>query len=240
MTKKKKIILISLAVTLALALSVGGLVYAKVIHQNVGGDKLIGVGEMGTDEPESYGPVFMHSRSWDTQFIITNPNCNEEDYLTIHWVALIASDEHCIFEGTPEDLDDLEYMDIELIPDYIDFDENGYAILTPHQTLQLSIADIIACICGDSRGYIISSPLDKYTLDITWSGAADWQWWRWAEARPLTGLQKEKCWYVFGEYMDDEEGYWDFGLAISEAKMKVFRSRIPFSKGEMSVNICYA
>ena len=80
MTKKKKIILIAVAVTLALAVGVGGFVYAENnnhYHEETGGNKLLGVGEMGT-EFDSYGPVIMHSRSWDTQFIVTNPNCERD------------------------------------------------------------------------------------------------------------------------------------------------------------------
>ena len=224
MTKRKKIILISLAVTLALVMSVGGLAHA-VTHLDVGGNKLIGTGEMGT-ESESYGPVIMHSRSWDTQFIVTNPNCDMP--LTIHWVALIAGEdiyvewdgngpywyaEQPIHEGPPE-------IWGGFVPE----------VLTPHEVWQFSIADFIAALeDGDGRGWVIEgSEVGKYSLEITWSGARYWQWWRWAEGRPLTGWAKEKCWYVFQETMD-MDGYWDFGMAISEAEMELFRSRIPFA-----------
>ena len=245
MTKKKKILLISVAVTLVLVLTVGGPVYAQLTHQNVGGDKLIGTGEMGTDYYSIYQSVSFpveQYRSWDTQFIITNPNC--EDYLTIEWVALIAGEysdrwdpEEVIAEGTPEDWWEHIYgmwgpPDGDSWPDWL------YRLeipdeLTPHEVWQVSIAELIAAVAYEPAGAgeaIEDYDLNKYTLEITWSGALYWQWWRWAEARPLIGWAKEKCWYVFFDYLEGPVTH--FGMAMSEAEMDVFRSPIPFSEGE--------
>ena len=207
MTKKRKIILISLAVTLALAVGVGGFVYAVTNgnnnhvyeHEETGGNKLLGVGEMGYYDDVLWGQY----QWWDTQFIITNPNCERD--LTIEWVALIdregAFGESVIYEGPPDGP----------IPD----------TLGPHQTFQVSIAELM--------GLGPDIPLDKYTLEITWSGArySGWWWWGyWRSGRPLTGWQKEKCWYVY--YPDGEWGFVP-GFAISEAEMELFHSRRPFS-----------
>jgi uncharacterized membrane protein len=75
-SKRKKIILIGVAVTLALVLGVGGLVQAfDHEHMETGGHKLVGVGEMGYYDFEYMG----QHQCWDTQFIVTNPNC--ERYL---------------------------------------------------------------------------------------------------------------------------------------------------------------
>ena len=231
MTKKRKIILIGLAVTLALSVGVGGLVYAQFEpyfdHANVGGNKLLGVGEMGYDT-YSVGGIhlvntngnggFDQDQWWDTQFIVTNPNCERE--LTIEWVALIAGEdvwvkdnggyyawyaEDVIYEGTPDDWEGF-------VPPY----------LTPHEVWQFSIVDFIADYKVYDRENVQSDfSLSKYTLEITWSGAryTGWWWWGyWRSGRPLTGWQKEKHLYIlqWGE---------DFpGVTISEAEMKILPS----------------
>jgi len=215
-TKKRKIILISLAVTLALSVGVGGLVYAKIDgHEDTGGNKLLGVGEMGYAyyewEFDGYGNQYQW---WDTQFIITNPNCERE--LTIEWVALIDSDEYVIFEGTPEDWYWCYFMSVE-IPE----------VLSGHKTFQVSIAELIAAYDDEDPEYVMDDyNLDKYTLEVTWSGAhySGWWWWGyWRSGRPLTGWQKEKCLYNSGVAGERHGGY-----TISEAEMKLFHSRRPF------------
>ncbi len=236
MSKKKKIIMISLAVTLALAVGVGGLVYANGFpypHEDVGANKLIGVGEMGWDEFDGYWDQY---QEWDTQFIVTNPNCEQD--LTIEWVALIAGEdvyvdwdgdgpywyaEDVIFEGTPQDWYD--YAGI-MIPGN-EYSELG--VLSPHEVWQVSIAELVAGVEDDyPAGVIEDCDLGKYTLEITWSGAYYSWWWRWGKVRPLTGWQKEKCWSEFEWGLDG--GYPSF--AISEAEMKNFESRTPFSVPE--------
>ena len=222
MTKKKKIILISLAVTLALAVGVGGLVYAQVIyeHEDVGGNKLLGVGEMGY---YIYG-YWDQYQAWDTQFIITNPNCDQD--LTIEWVAVIAGEDVGMFsaeevlgEGTPADWN--EWFGEEIVP---------YE-LSPHEVWQIRLSELIACACyGLEPDYWVHEhPLGKYTVEVTWSGAyyTGWWWWGyWRSGRPLTGWQKEKCWSEFnwGEYFP--------AFSISEAPMELFHSRTPFEPGE--------
>jgi len=235
-SKKKKIIMVAVAVTVALAVGVGGLVYAgngfpfPFDHEDVGGNKLIGVGEMGYDD--YMGPYWDQDQWWDTQFIVTNPNCEQE--LTIEWVALIAGEdvypyddgdgpvwyaEDVIFEGTPGDWYD--YAGI-MIPGNAN-SEPG--VLSPHEVWQVSIAELIAGVEDGPPPEILPDYyyLSKYTLEITWSGAYYSWWWHWGRVRPLTGWQKEKCVSdFFGEQM-----YYDF--AISEAEMKNFESRTPFS-----------
>jgi len=245
-TKKRKIILISLAVTLALVLGVGGLVYAVTNgnnnhvyeHSDVGGNKLIGVGEMGYEDftfgggipgpTEAY--VYLGEiRGWDTQFIITNPNCDKD--LTIEWVALIAGEdtgdwaaEDVIFEGMPEDWFWCSDTSVE-IPE----------ALSGHEVWQGSIAELLYMVVYGSEpddatlyGFIASLDLNKYTLEVTWSSAdyTGWWWWYRVRVRPLTGWQKEKCW---SEFM------WNGSFpsfAISEAEMKNFESRTPFALPE--------
>jgi len=223
-TKKRKIILIGLAVTLALAVGVGGLVYAQFPdHEDVGGNKLIGVGEMGYEDftfggiPGPTGDYVYYGeiRGWDTQFIITNPNCEQD--LTIEWVALIAGEdtddwdaEEVIFEGTPDDWYWCSDTSVE-IPE----------VLSGHEVWQVSLSELL-------DEYPHDLELNKYTLEVTWSGAryAGWWWWGyWRDGRPLTGWQKEKCWSEF-----EENGWEEYfpSFAISEAKMELFPSRRPF------------
>jgi len=243
-TKKRKIILIGLAVTLALAVGVGGLVYAQFPdHEDVGGNKLIGVGEMGYEDftfggiPGPTGDYVYEGeiRGWDTQFIITNPNCEQD--LTIEWVALIAGEdtgdwdaEEVIFEGTPEDWYWCSDMSVE-IPE----------ALSGHEVWQGSIAELVFMYVYGSEpddaalyGFIASLDLNKYTLEVTWSGAryTGWWWWGyWRSGRPLTGWQKEKCRHMMWGYAPGLGGMpVEYpGLTISEAEMKVFPSRRPFS-----------
>jgi len=226
-SKKRKIIMISLAVTLALAVGVGGFVYANGFpfdHEDVGGNKLIGVGEMGYDVYDGY---WFQEQWWDTHFIVTNPNCEQD--LTIEWVALIAGEdvypsvggdgpywyaEDVIFEGTPDDWYDytVGYIDI---PGNV---ESELGVLSPHEVWQVSIAELL-----DYSPYELD--LSKYTLEITWSstGYTTGWWWYRGRVRPLTGWQKEKC---VSDFFGAQIG---FDFAISEAEMKNFESRTPFS-----------
>ena len=231
MSKKRKVILIVVAVTLALAVGVGGLVYANYglgPHEETGGNKLIGVGEMGNYD----GAFFSGIQYWDTQFIITNPNCEQD--LTIEWVALIASDDACgwpaeevIFEGTPEDW--YSYFDIEIPGN--EFSVRG--VLSPHEAWQVSIAELIGGVVGwYPNGIIDDCDLGKYTVEVTWSGAyyTGWWWWGyWRSGRPLTGWQKEKCWSYFDWSVEGITGEYLLDFAISEAPMELFHSRQLFS-----------
>ena len=236
MTKRKKIILIGVAVTLALSVGVGGLVYAVSFdtyfdHADVGGNKLIGVGEMGYyyyDE-EGYWDQY---QEWDTQFIITNPNCDRD--LTIEWVALIAGEdngyflaEQVIAEGTPDDWEDWTEGDILIPGNNGDYD----GVLSPHEVWQVSIAELVGAVVGEDPYYVPGDfNLDKYTLEVTWSGAryTGWWWWGyWRDGRPLTGWQKEKC---VSDFMWGEPEF--PGFAISEASMELFHSRTRFEPGE--------
>lgn len=243
MTKKRKIILISVAVTLALVMTVGGLAYAALLHRDLGGHKLIGVSEMGFEDFEFEGGIlgpteaytyYGETRGWDTQFIIINPNCERD--LTIEWVALIAGedtedwDAGVIFEGPP---------DGEFIP----------KDLSPHQVWQVSLAEFIYRIehgplPSDAELYyfIASQELNKYTLEVTWSGVRYSWWWGWQRGRPLTGWQKEKCRHTMyglsqfevpglpGEFLESPAEF--TSLAISEAEMKLYPSRMRFSPPE--------
>jgi len=190
-TKKRKIILIGLAVTLALSVGVGGLVYANYglgPHEDGGGNKLIGVGEMGYEDftfggilgPTGFYVYDGEIRGWDTQFIITNPNCERD--LAIEWVALIAGEdtddwdaEDVIFEGTPGDWFWCSNMNIE-IPE----------VLSGHEVWQSSIAELVCMMVSGSEPtdeelylFIADQDLNKYTLEVTWSGARYTGWWWW-------------------------------------------------------------
>lgn len=241
MSKKKKIIVISVAVTLALVMTVGGLIQAfDHEHMETGGHKLIGVGEMGYYDPELdlgawWGCLYQR---WDTRFIVTNPNCDKD--LTIEWVALIAGEDVCcdfddgpcwdaedvIFEGTPDDWYD--YTDENTIGPVIEIPgnkESERGVLSPHEVWQVSIAELIAGV-EDYYTYEVIEDCDvsKYTLEVTWSGAY-YSWWLGWRTRPLTGWQKEEC----RGYFDSECWSDNFpSFAISEAEMQLFPSRVPF------------
>jgi len=227
--RKKKLILIGLAI--ALAVGLGGLAYAQVMpeHQRVGGNKLIGVGEMGY---VTYGLGGQYEW-WDSNFIITNPNC--ERYLTIEWVSLIASEdvysgayglvwqaEEVIAEGTPEQWG-------------IATDANIPPELSPHEVWQVSIAELFADLEGgqDPDYFMDNYELSKYTLEVTWSDEMwrGWWAWRWGYGRPLIGWQKEKCWTAS---VNNEVVFIGGlpGFAISEDEMLVFPRRTSFRAGE--------
>jgi hypothetical protein len=251
---KKKIRLISIIVAAALAVGVGGLVYAvqPPPHTDNGGHKLIGVGEMGYEnfsfggDGSITGPTLVYHyqgeiRGWDTQFIITNPNCAEDDYIDIEWVALIAGEdtdpgcwnadydaEEVIFEGTCDDWS-FEYgIDVP-------------CELSGHEVWQVSIAELLYEIEDNSYPtddpmydedlyyFIAGMDLNKYTLEVVWTGVNYGGWWGfrdWQGGRPLIGWQKEKCrcmMYGNMSYPGDVQIPVEFpGLAISEAPMEVF------------------
>jgi len=239
LSKRKKIIIIAVSVTLALVMGVGGLIFAKNgDHEETGAHKLIGVGEMGYEDFEFSPPILGPTedyyyegeiRGWDTQFIITNPNC--EKYLTIEWVALIESDEDLIAQGMPKDWNN--FFEGDVIP----------LELSPHEVWQVSLAKLLYMlehhgnVPSDNELYlfIADEDLDKYTLEVTWSGVS-WSWWSgWGKLRPLTGWQKEKCRHMMwgtaeplGPTMPVEFP----GLTISEAEMQLFPSRMGFKGGE--------
>jgi hypothetical protein len=249
---KKRIKMISIIVAVALAVGVGGLVYAYTVlpsfdHTDQGGHKLIGVGETGLelfgfygegsiDGPSGYYHYDGEVRNWDTQFIITNPNC--EQYIDIEWVALIAGEDTCdfdpeevIFEGTPEDWD---YCPGISIP----YDLSG------HEVWHVSLAELLYAIedgtyaPGDPEYdedlyYFISGLADvnRFTLEVVWTGVDYGGWWGWRDwqgGRPLIGWQKEKCRYITwgSAYEQDVEFP---GLTISEAPMEVFPGCNDFS-----------
>jgi hypothetical protein len=237
-SKRKKIIVIAVSVTLALVLGVGGVAYAVIMpHMELGGHKLIGVGEMGY-EYENFDGYWDQYEEWDTQFIVTNPNCDKD--LTIEWVALIAGEdvgwkgghrwyaEEVIFEGTPDDWYD--YTDENTTGPVIEIpgnEESERGVLSPHEVWQVSIAELIAGFDDYDPEGIISGgyELSKYTLEVTWSGVPYLLWFGWAKDRPLIGWQKEKYFSYF------DAGVWGGafpGISISEAEMQVFPSRVPF------------
>jgi len=186
LSKRKKIIIIAVSVTLALVMGVGGVGYAMT-HTDWGGHKLIGVGEMGNTSD----PNWSQYQEWDTWFTITNPNCDKT--LTIEWVSVIDQDENPVWEGP------------------------GPGELSPHEVWQLSLA-------GRLPGEPDTLPLKKYTVEVTWSGAAYSWWLGWGRVRPLIGWQKEKCWSEF--HWDGWE--YDFpAFSISEAPMQLFPSKMP-------------
>ena len=200
--------MISVAVIVALVTCLSGLVFANdgspCDHSDAGGDKLIGVGDMGHNSLAPWHHI------WDTEFIITNPNCESE--LEIRWVSLIRSDESVIFAGPPSELD---------LPD----------VLSGHQTIQLSIAEIVAEVCDSSQvDVMVNSEADKYTVEIIWTKAYYSSYSRYysrsydrSDIHPLTGWQKEKVWYEAGD---------NVGMAISEAEMKLFTGGGRFSEPE--------
>jgi hypothetical protein len=250
---KKKVKMISIIVAVALAVGVGGLVYAYALlpfdHTDQGGHKLIGVGEMGYETfsfqadgsiqgPTTYYHYYGEIRGWDTQFIITNPNCEEGDYINIEWVALIAGEdtydydaEEVVFEGTPWDWDCELGIDI---PDE----------LSGHEVWQVSLAELLYAIEDDDYlpsdpmydedlyYFIASMELNKYTLEVVWTGVDYGGWWGWRDrqsGRPLIGWQKEKCRHMM--WGSGVEGFpVEFpGLSISEAPMEVFPGCNDFS-----------
>jgi len=149
------------------------------------------------------GEYYYHGeiRVWDTQFIITNPNC--DDYIDIEWVALIAGEdteeydpEEVIFEGTPEDW--ACGAGVFNIPDE----------LSPHEVWQVSLAELLYVIevndylpgqldyDDDVYDLITDTDLNKFTLEVVWTGVNYGGWWGWRDwqgGRPLIGWQKEKC-----------------------------------------------
>lgn len=242
MSKKKKIIIIAVAVTLALVLGVGGLAQAIMLpdHTETGGHKLIGVGELGEDD-QGFLSGFQW---WDTQFIITNPNCDKD--LTIEWVALIAGGEdvdwdgpwldaeEVIFEGTPEDWYDYTYENTEgPVIEIPGNEESEIGVLSPHEVWQVSIAELIAAYEDEGLWEAVDKcDLSKYTLEVTWSGVSYSLWWGW-RGRPLIGWQKEKCWSQFEWWVEGIEGEYLVDFAISEAEMQLFPGRTPFRLPEL-------
>ena len=244
--KKKKIMMVSIIVAVALAVGVGGVMYARVDgHEDNGGHKLIGVGEMGFEQfifgdDSIIGPNGYHYegeiRGWDTQFIITNPNCEEDIY--IEWVALIAGEdteepsvldfeaEEVIFEGTCDDWNAIcGCPGWDVVP----------CELSPHEVWQVSLAELLYmieenCSFTDQELYefIANTDLNKFTLEVVWTGVNFGGWWGWRDwqgGRPLIGWQKEKCRHkMYGDaFVPVSEMPVEFpGLAISEAPMEVF------------------
>jgi hypothetical protein len=91
---------------------------------------------------------------------------------------------------------------------------------------QVSIAELIGSVVLQDPEWVISHyDLNKYTLEVTWSGAYYSWWLGWGRVRPLIGWQKEKCWSRFDKLAWGVD-YPSF--AISEAEMQLFPSRLPF------------
>jgi hypothetical protein len=240
---KKRIRLISIIVAAALAIGVGGVIYAQPPpHTDNGGHKLIGVGEMGYEDftfSGIPGPTGSYDyageiRGWDTQFIITNPNC--DDYIDIEWVALIAGEdtsefnaEQVLWEGTPGDW-------------YYCWP--GVAVpeeLSPHEVWQVSLAELAYMVDTGSAPsdqelyeFIANTDLNKFTLEVTWTGVNYGGWWGWRDwqgGRPLIGWQKEKCRHMMYGIGFSEMPVEFPGLAISEAPMEVFPGCNDFNAG---------
>jgi hypothetical protein len=110
-------------------------------------------------------------------------------------VALIAGEDVCwrddapcwyaedvIYEGTPGDWYD-EY-EIEIPGE-----------LSPHEVWQVSIAEIMSEVMEEGQPEkvpCVYAPLDKYTLEVTWSGAYYSWWLGWGRVRPLLPAGRRK------------------------------------------------
>lgn len=198
----KKKVIIGVALALVLASVGGGLAYANSPHDPPLVHKLIGVGQMGTFYDVSSPMWTSHGEGWDTSFIVTNPDWY--NYIYIDYLAVIDSYGGVIYEGTPEDW-------------WYDFGISIPSELGSFWTWQLSIAELLGAVYGaDWWTVVLQSPLDEYTVEISWHGVTYGLWLEWRYARPLSGLAKELCWYetvtepTFG------------GMVVSETNMVVF------------------
>jgi hypothetical protein len=163
-SRKRKIILISVAVTLALVLSVGGLapVLANNLHPMPGKNRLLGVGWCARYDYE-VPEVRKSTQALDTMFIITNPNCNRT--INIDGLIIIDEDEDIVYE---------EEMDEEL---------------SPHQVWEFYLSEYID-VEEDDVLWKPPEHVPKYTVEIMWSGVYH-SWWRGWRDSPCTGWMKQ-------------------------------------------------
>jgi hypothetical protein len=187
-SRKKKIILISVAVTLALVLSVGGLapVLADNLHPMPRKYRLLGVGWCAKYEDEQ-PELWKSTQTLDTMFIITNPNCNR----TIHldWLFIIDENEEIVKER--------------------EINEE----LSPHQVWEFYLSEEL--IDGkkeekeeeeEEEEYTVlwkpPEPVPKYTVEIMWSGVYYSRWWGWRDS-PCTGWMKQLITTETWEWAED-------------------------------------
>ena len=167
MSRKKKIILISVAVTLALVLSVGGLapVLAVTVHPMSGKSRLLGVGWCARYDYE-VAEVRKDTQTLDTMFIITNPNCNR----TIHldWLFIIDENEEIVKER--------------------EINEE----LSPHKVWEFYLSEELNEDVEEYVDVLWQPPehVPKYTVEIMWSGV-HYSWWRGWRGSPCTGWMKQ-------------------------------------------------
>ena len=228
MSKRKIILIISLAAISAMVFSTGALGQAAIGHIETGGHKLIGVGQMGAiSYSYTADTTEIQVKRWrDTEFIITNPNC--EKSMDIEYIALIAGDDICCDWNGGGPCWNAGEIVWEALPD-------GAVIpyqLGPHQVWHISIAELMSWVDGvqTPEDFTEKCELGKYTLEVTWTGAYYSGWTSWSRTRrPLAGWQREKCWSLYTYTV--EEPRLDF--TTSEAQMQLFPSRgsmywIPF------------
>jgi len=169
MSKKRKIILICVAVTLALVLGVGGVAQAflGVGHEVVAGHRLLGVGWCDSYCAEEMG-VWRGEQHFDTMFIVTNPNCDR--YITIDRMFILDENENLRYDS------DLEGPTIP-------------SELSPHEIWEFYLSEYVEP--SETEGWWQPPQhMDKYTVEIIWDGEAYGWWWR-ARVSPLAGWMKQ-------------------------------------------------
>ncbi|MBA7622915.1 hypothetical protein ES703_30302 [subsurface metagenome] len=220
MSKLTTFLVISGAVVLGLMAAAGTLIQAATGHIDTGGHKLIGVGQMGVvSYSDTVDSIQIQVTRWrDTEFIITNPNCDES--LTIEWLALIAGDEVCCDWNGGGPCWKAGEIVWEAPPD-------GAVIpyqLGPHQVWHINIAELMSWVEGEHtpEEFAEKCELGKYTLEVTWSGAYYSGWTGWSRTRrPLAGWQRENCWSSYTYPKSSPV----LGFATSEAEMKLYPDR---------------
>jgi len=171
----KKMSLILLAVVLLLAALAGG-AYVDSDHQPVKGNKLIGVGQLGTHEGIPYIEMWTH-------FGFTNPDCVEE--ITITKVSIIEENGDLVYEGP-----------------YISVTRNGLTRevktdpMNPHEIWGINLEVYMWTGLGDypenltdpanwlTFGEAMAQPIKSYTVEIEWEAKGG--------VCPLTGWKTTK------------------------------------------------
>jgi len=169
-SKKRKVILIGVAVTLALVLGVGGLVQAQMPkgHEVVSGHRLLGVGWCDSYCAEEMG-MWRGEQYLDTLFIVTNPNCDR--YITIDRMFILNEAEELVYDS--------EWVEVPTIP----------GELSPHEIWEFYLSEYVEP--SETEGWWQPPQhMDKYTVEIIWDGETYGWWWR-ARVSPLAGWMKQ-------------------------------------------------